>query len=302
MFAPSAVKRKPQSHVTIRSGQIEFLRSNAGPWEARDLYRTVLAMSWPRFAVTSLAVYLVLNIVFALLYLAGGDCIAGMPRGSFSSAFFFSVQTLSTVGYGHLYPDTIYGHVLTTIEIVAGMFLTAVVTGLIFVRFSRPMGQLLFSESMVVCNFNGRPTLQFRVANLHRQPMVEARFRLMMLRRERTPEDDDLRRFHDLKLEIDHLITFPMAVTLRHHIDGTSPLHGISHDKLKDDLTRFMVSVVCTDTVIQAPVQNHHDYTWRDVRFAERFVEIYRDLDDGRMEVDYALIHDTEPEPATREI
>ncbi len=290
------MKRKPESHVAIRSGQVEFLRSNAGPWEARDFYRTVLAMSWPRFATTALTFYLLLNVLFALLYLAGGDCIAGMPRGSFSSAFFFSVQTLSTVGYGHLYPETIYGHVLTTVEIVAGMFLTAVVTGLIFVRFSRPMGQLLFSRSMVICSFNGRPTLQFRVANLHRQPMVEARFRLMMLRRERIPEDDDLRRFHNLKLEFDHLITFPMAVTIRHHIDESSPLYGVTEEQLKDGLTRFMASVVCTDTVIQAPVQSHNDYTWRDVRIGKRFVELYHELEDGRMEVDYARIHDIEAE------
>lgn len=237
-----------------------------------------------------------INVVFALLYLVGGDCIAGMPRGSFSNAFFFSVQTLSTVGYGHLYPETLYGHILTTVEIVVGMFLTAVLTGLIFVRFSRPMGQVLFSKSMVISNFDGKPTLQFRVANLHRQPMVEARFRLMMLRKERTPEDDDVRRFHDLELEISHLITFPMALTIRHCIDENSPLLGMTEESLREGLTRFMTSVVSTDTVIQAPVQSHHDYTWKDVRFGERFVEIYHQLGDGRMEVDYDRIHDTDPE------
>jgi inward rectifier potassium channel len=289
------VKRKPKAPVIIRSGQIEFLRSNAGHWEARDFYRTVLAMSWPQFALTGVMVYLVLNVIFALLYLAGGDCIAGMAPGSFPSAFFFSVQTLSTVGYGHLYPQTVYGDILTTVEILVGMFSTAVMTGLIFVRFSRPMAQLLFSRAMVICNFNGKPTLQFRVANLHRQPMVEARFRLMMLRRERTIEDDDVRRFHDLKLEFDHLVTFPMALIVRHHLDESSPLFGVTEEQLKDGLTRFMTSVVCIDTVIQAPVQSHHDYTWRDVRFGHRFAEIYSELPDGRMEVDYGRIHDIEP-------
>lgn len=108
-----------------------------------------------------------------------------MQPGSFSSAFFYSVQTLSTVGFGHLYPATFYGAVITTLEITVGLFSTAVVTGLIFVRFSRPVARLLFSETMVISNVSGKPTLQFRVANLHHQPMVEAEFRLMMIRKER---------------------------------------------------------------------------------------------------------------------
>ena len=290
------MKRPPQA-ISIRSGNIEFLRTNSRRTGWRDLYRTILSLSWPHFALSVLTVYLAINIVFASIYLLGGNCIADMKPGSFASAFFFSVQTLSTVGFGHLYPANLYGDVFTTVEIIVGMFFTAVVTGLIFVRFSRPMARLLFSRKMVISNFDGRPALQIRVANLHHQPMVEAQFRLMMVRKERIDEDDDTRRFYTLKLEFDRVITFPSALTIRHFIDEQSPLFGVTPEQLQISATRFMTSIVCIDTVIQASVQSQESYLWSDVRFGHRFVEIYTEHQEGLLEVDYGRIHETEPVP-----
>lgn len=287
--------KKPPTPVAVQAGKIEFVRTNSVKPGLRDLYRSILALSWPCFALAVLSVYLILNLLFAAAYLAGGGCIAEMVPGSFSSAFFFSVQTLSTVGFGHLYPATFYGDVVITIEIIVGMFFTAVVTGLIFVRFSRPVARLLFSESMVISKYNGRPTLQIRVANLHHQAMVEAEFRMMIVRKELIDGDEGARRFHTLKLEFDRLIIFPSAVTIRHVIDETSPLHGATPAQLEASATRFMTSIVCIDTIIQAPVQSQNGYLWSDVRFDHRFVEIYTDHPDGRLEVDYGRIHDTEP-------
>ncbi len=164
--------KKARSSNSVQSSKVEFVRTNTVKSEWRDLYRSILALSWPRFALAAISIYLVINIVFACAYLLGGQCIAEMKPGSFTSAFFYSVQTLSTVGFGHLYPTTLYGDIVTTIEIIVGMFFTAVVTGLIFVRYSRPVARLMFSESMVISKYNGKPTLQIRVANLHYQPMV----------------------------------------------------------------------------------------------------------------------------------
>ena len=289
--------KKPPTPVAVHAGKIDFLRTNASQDGWRDLYRTILSLSWPRFALAVLAVYLLLNLAFATAYLLGGPCIAEMKPGSFSSAFFYSVQTLSTVGFGHLYPATFYGDVVTTLEIIVGMFATAVVTGLIFVRFSRPVARLLFSETMVLSNFDGKPTLQFRVANLHHQPMVEAEFRLMMIRKEHIDDDEDARRIYPLKLEFDRLIMFPSALTIRHVIDEHSPLLGTTPERLETSGTRFMTSIVCIDTVIQAPVQSQAGYLWSDVFFGHRFVEIYSEHDDGTLEVDYGRIHETELVP-----
>jgi inward rectifier potassium channel len=283
--------------VSVRAGRIEFLKVNTGKWEWRDAYHWVLALNWPRFAALILGAYIAINLLFAALYSIGGDCIAGMTRGSFLDAFFFSVQTLATVGYGHMYPQTLYGHVVTIIEIIAGMFWLAVITGLIFVRFSRPTARILFSESMVIAPFNGQPTLMLRVANLRHHSMVEAEFRVMFTRDEPTLEGENFRRFYPLKLDFDRLIIFPAALTLRHFIDEQSPLYGATPESLEACDAFFLTSVVCVETVIPAAVQIQKDYTWREIRFGERFVEIYNELDDGRLSVDYGRIHHTEPVP-----
>ena len=133
--------------VSVRSGQVEFLKLNLEKWEYRDAYQWLLALSWPQFVALIAAVYIILNLIFAAIYALGGNCIAGMTPGSYFEAFFFSVQTLATVGYGHWYPQTLSGHIVTTIEIIVGMFGLAVMTGLIFVRFSRPAARIVFSRS-----------------------------------------------------------------------------------------------------------------------------------------------------------
>ena len=288
--------RKP---VIVRAGQVEFLKLNADKRDWRDSYHWLLALRWPQFAAFVAVVYIVLNLFFATLYRLGGDSIAGMSSDSFSEAFFFSVQTLATVGYGHMYPSNLYGNVVTTIEVMCGIFLLAVMTGLIFVRFSRPTARILFSKTMVITSFNGQPTLMLRVANLRHHSLVEAEFRVAFTRDEPTLEGETVRRFYPLKLDFDRLITFPVALTLRHFIDQTSPLYGATPESLEACDAFLLTSVVCVETVIPAAVQIQHDYTWRDIRFGQRFVEIYNELEDGRLSVDYGRIHETEPAPAT---
>jgi len=280
--------------ISTRAGQLEFLKINAGK-EWRDVYQWVLSLNWSRFAALIAGVYIGINLLFAALYSLGGDCIAGMTPGSFLEAFFFSVQTLATVGYGHMYPQTPYAHVVTTIEIISGMFWLAVMTGLIFVRFSRPTARIVFSDSVVIAPFNGQPTLMLRVANLRSHSMVEAEFRIMFTRDEPLLEDGEMFRcFHALKLHFDRLIVFPAALTLRHTIDESSPLYGETPESLAAGRALLMASVVGVETVIPAAVQSQRDYSWQDIRFGEHFVDIYTDLGDGKLKVDYARIHETE--------
>jgi len=281
--------------VSIRSGQVEFLKLNLQRREYRDIYQWVLSLKWPEFTALIAGIYLFLNLVFAEFYALGGECIAGMRSGSYVDAFFFSVQTLATVGYGHWYPQTMYGHIVTTIEFIVGVFGLAVMTGLIFVRFSRPTARILFSNSIVIGPLNGRPTLMLRVGNLRAQSMVEAEFRILFTRDEPILEGDNFRYFYHLKLQFDRLISFPAALTLRHSIDQQSPLYGETAESLAKSRATFVASVVGIDPVIPAAVQTQRDYTWRDVRFGERFVEIYSEPSDGRLTVDFGRLHDTEP-------
>jgi inward rectifier potassium channel len=213
--------KRSSAPITVRVGHREFIKVNATKYDWRDIYHLVLTLSWPQFAGLILAIYVFINLCFATLYLVGGNCIAGLVPGSFSDAFFFSVETLATVGYGHAYPDTLYGHCMATLEIMVGLFGLAVMTGLIFVRFSRPTARIKFSDVAVVAPFDGLPTLMIRLVNLRHHAMVEAEFRLLLGRSELTKEGEDVRRFYPLRLQFDHLINFPAALTLRHVIDET---------------------------------------------------------------------------------
>jgi inward rectifier potassium channel len=286
--------------IPVRSGSTEFLKINAARQDWRDGYHWVLSLTWPQFALFLVTSYLVLNISFAAFYAAGGACIGEMTPGSFLQAFFFSVETLATVGYGHMYPATLYGHIITTVEIFIGMIWIAVVTGLIFVRFSRPTARILFSQSLLIGQHNGKPTLMLRVANLRHTSMVEARFRLNYSRDERVPEGEEIRRFYDLKVFPEHMITFPAALTIRHTIDEKSPLFGETAESLEKSDAFFLISVTSIETVMAASVQSHQDYSYSDIRWGERFVDVYTELEDGRLQVDYGRIHETEPVPEAK--
>jgi inward rectifier potassium channel len=281
--------------VSVRAGQTEFLKLNTSSWEWRDAYQWLLSLRWPSFALFVAAVYIALNLIFAALYLLGPGSVAGMAPRSFAEAFFFSVQTLATVGYGHMYPQTLYGHVITTAEIMSGVFLLAVMTGLIFVRFSRPAARIVFSRCVVIAPFNGRPTLMVRVGNLRQQSMVEVEFRLMFTRDEPILEGDNFRHFYNLKLAFNRLIAWPAALTLRHTIDETSPLYGATSESLRAERAILIASVVGVDPVISASVQKQQDYTSADFRFDHRFVEIYTEKGDGKLTVDYGRLHEIEP-------
>jgi inward rectifier potassium channel len=286
--------KKKRGPVSVKAGHLEFLKLNTERNDWRDTYHLILTLSWPQFAGLIFGIYILINIVFAALYWVVGHSIAEMPPGSFADAFFFSVETLATVGYGHMYPDSLYGHIVATLEIITGMFGMAVVTGLIFVRFSRPTARILFSKFIVIGPFDGVPTLMLRVANLRHHAMVEAEFRVMLIRGEATKEDPDVRRFYPLKLDFDRLIAFPAALTIRHRIDETSPLYSLTAEDLKKNDTRILASIVCVDTVIPAPVQSQVDYSYEEILWNRRFVEIYTEHGSGRFSVDYGRFHDTE--------
>jgi inward rectifier potassium channel len=220
--------------VSLRAGQIEFVKVNTDAWKWRDVYRWLLGLSWPQFALFVASLYIGLNLLFAALYSFQQNSIAGTTGGYwFYDCFFFSVQTLATVGYGHMYPQTLYGHIVTTIEIMSGIFLLAVMTGLIFVRFSRPTARVMFSNCMVIAPLNGKPTLMVRIGNENQHSMVEAEFRIMFSRDEPLLEGGDFRHFYVLKLHFDRLTVFPAALTLRHTIDETSPLFGATPELLE---------------------------------------------------------------------
>jgi len=287
------MRRRPR-HIRVRAGQFEFVKLNAKSFDLRDTYHLILTLSWPGFAGLIFGIYLLINLVFAALYMLNAHAVAEMRPGSFFDAFFFSVETLATVGYGHMYPETFYGHLITMLEIMVGMFGLAVITGLIFVRFSRPTARMHFSKVAVIAPFEGVPNLMIRVANLRHQAMVEPEFRIILIRSTVTAEGDDVRRFRSLKLEFDHLIVSSVVLTVRHRIDEESPLFGMTPEEFQQQDIRIIASIVGVDTVIVAPVQSFGDYNYEQIEWNRRFVEIYDQNEEGQWTVDYARIDETE--------
>jgi inward rectifier potassium channel len=283
-----------QRQIRVRSGQFEFVKLNAEKFDWRDTYHLILTLSWPWFAGFVFGIYLLINFVFAALYMLDAHAVAEMPPASFLYAFFFSVETLATVGYGHMYPGSLYGHVISTLEIIVGMFGLAVITGLIFVRFSRPTARMHFSKVAVIAPFDGVPNLMIRLANLRHQAMVEPEFRMLLVRSMITAEGEEMRRFRPLKLEFDRLISFPAVLTVRHRIDEESPLFGMTPEDFQQQDVRIIASIVGVDTVIVAPVQSFGDYNYEQIEWNRRFVEIYDQNEEGQWTVDYARIDGTE--------
>jgi inward rectifier potassium channel len=297
---PSRFTNRQRAPISTRAGRTEFLKINSASRGWRDTYHWILSLSWPRFVAFLLALYFAINLVFATAYALGGACIGEMKPGFFPEALFFSIETLATVGYGHMYPANLYGHVVVTTEIIVGMFWVAVITGLIFVRFARPTARILFSNSLVIAPFDGRLSMMYRVANLRHTTMAEAEFRLIYSRDERVAEGEDVRRFYELKVYPERMISFPAALIIRHTIDEQSPLHGITLERLEKEDAFFVASTLSLELVMAASVQSSQDYAWEDIRFDQRFVDVYTELEGGRLTVDYGRLHETEPVPMAR--
>ena len=276
--------RRRSRHIRVRAGQFEFVKINAKKFDWRDTYHFILTLTWSGFSALIFGISLLINVVFAALYMLDAHAVAEMPPGSFLHAFFFSVETLATVGYGHMYPDSIYGHMISMLEIMVGMFGLAVITGLIFVRFSRPTARIYFSKVAVIAPFDGVPNLMIRVANLRHHAMVEPDFRMILLRSTITAEGDDVRRFRSLELDFDHLIAFPAVLTVRHRIDEESPLFGMTPQDFQQQDIRILASIVGIETVIVAPVQGFGDYNCDQIEWNRRFVEIYAENEGRRMD------------------
>lgn len=261
-------------------------------WHWSDTYHMVLRLSWPRFFLLIVCIYLSVNLVFATLYsLIPGTIVNARPQ-SFVDLFFFSVETLATVGYGVMSPGSLYGHIVASTEIVLGMLVTAVMTGLMFARFSRPTARVLFARNMVVTTFNGAPTLMVRVANERNNLILEASVRVTMVRRERTLEGDVFYRVYDLKLERDRSSAFAMSWTVMHRIDEASPLHNKTGEDLLLDDAEFYVAISGQDETLNDTVSARKLYEPDDILFGSRYADILFERESGNWAVDFSKFHD----------
>ncbi len=285
--APAQPRSDPFRNV-VRLG------TRAAPLQ--DLYHHLMSARWPHLVGAIAAGYVTLNALFACAYLLGGDSIENATPGSFRDAFFFSVQTMATIGYGKMVPRTTYANALVSLEALVGIVGTAMTTGLMFAKFARPTARVLFSRVAVVTRRDGVDSVLFRVANERGNQIVEATVRVVVSRNEVTPEGEPVRRFHDLAIARDRNAAFTLSWTVVHPITRGSPLHDATRESLHASDSYLIVSLVGIDETSGQTVHARHVYQLDDLRWHHRFVDILSTLPDGRRQVDYTRFHDTEPE------
>jgi inward rectifier potassium channel len=259
----------------------------------RDVYHLMLTMPWRWFFGVQAMAYLIFNAVFALFYLAVPGSVANARPGSFADAFFFSVQTMATIGYGVMAPATLYGNVMVTIEALLGFASFAVAAGLIFARFSQPTARVLFSRVAVVTPFNGVPTLMFRCANERRNQIFEAQVHVDFARQETSAEGLELRRSYELSLQRDRNPQFSLSWTVMHAIDPQSPLYGIDPDLLASQEASIVVTLTGIDETLSQTVFARPAYRADEILWGRKFVDILSETEAGETLVDYRRFHDT---------
>ena len=280
----------------FRLGNSEIRRVGGRSWNWGDLYHWILTLSWIRFFFLIGFLYIVTNLLFAgAFYVAPGSVTNARPD-VFLDFVFFSIETLATVGYGHMHPDTNYGHVVASIEIWLGMVEVAVVTGLLFARFSRPTSRILFSNLAVVTNFNGRPTLMLRTGNERNNLIIEASVRAALVRREMTLEGQLFTRFYDLKLEREQTSVFALSWTIMHLIDASSPLFGKTQKDLHDEGTTLTVSISGMDDTLNDFVHARQSYSAEHIHFGHHFVDVLSDKVGDVRFLDFGKFHDITPD------
>ena len=282
-------KEKPQL-VRFGHREIETLGLTQGFWT--DLYHRAMTVYWPVFFGSAAVLFVTLNAVFGFLYWLGHEPIANAEGNGPLAYFYFSIETLATVGYGDMHPQTDYGHLIATVEIFTGMSFLAVMTGLIFARFSRPRARFVFADTAVITRHEGRQALMIRTANARHNTISRASARLWLIRAERSREGDQLRRFYELKLDRSEHPMFVLSWMLFHIIDKDSPLYGATASDLEEGDALFVLNVGGLDDSSAQQLYARHVYSWRDIRWNHRYKDITSVSPQGRFLLDYTKFND----------
>lgn len=289
-------RQKSVRLVDLR-GDFNVVQLASDPSRWNDLYHLLLTLPWSYFMGLLVLTYVGLNTLFALAFLLGGGGIANARPGAFSDAFFFSVQTMASIGYGAMYPTTPYANLIVTIEAIIGVLWLAIATGLMFARFARPTARVLFSQVAVIAPHNGVPTLMLRAANQRGNQILEAQMRVTLVRNVVTSEGEFMRRFFDLTLERSQTPIFALTWLVFHAIDETSPLVGMTPELFAETESEIVVTLTGIDETFSQTIHTRHSYIPNEIFWNMRFADILTKTSDGRRAVNYDRFHEVIPLP-----
>lgn len=296
----SVVAQQSAERLLNRDGSFNVRRQGLGLRSSMSLYFSLLAMTWPRFILLAFCAYLIANSVFATGYwLLGPGSLEGTANTTFEGfwleAFFFSVETISTVGYGHVAPVSLAANVLMTVESIVGLFGIGLTAGLIFARFSRPMASVIFSRHAVIAPYRGSTAFMFRAANRRRSQIVDLRARVILSRLEPTQEGPK-RQFYHLQLERHRVSFFPLSWTVVHPIDEQSPLYGVDQDELIMSDAEFLILLTGIEETFSQMVHARSSYKADEVEWNARFVSMFQPgRGDGHLSIDVGRLDEMEP-------
>jgi inward rectifier potassium channel len=281
---------KPQ---IVRFGDREIVAEGLRLSFWADISHRCMTASWPAFIGGAALVFVAFNAVFAVLYWIGNQPISSIPGGAYIDYLYFSIETLSTAGYGDMHPQTHYGHFIAAVELFTGIFSMSLMTGLIFARFARPNARLLFADHPVVSTHEGEPTLMVRFANERHNIIGNATARLWLLRNETSLEGQPFRRFYELPLLRSEHPALALSWTLYHVLDKASPLYGLDADSLAASSALLIVVVSGYDVVAAQTVHARKSYDHSEIRLGHRYADILDTSQEGRLRIDYGKFHET---------
>jgi inward rectifier potassium channel len=258
----------------------------ATPHPLRDAYHSLLTMRWWRAIGVIALGYLALNALFALVYLQTGGIEGASSPPTYLDCFFFSTQTLGTIGYGSMHPVTIGANLVVVLESIVSVLFIAVATGIVFTRFSRSTESLVFSRHPCLSLMDGVPTLSMRIGNDREGAVMDAQVRMTVIRTHHTAEGVTMYRMTDLGLVRDRTSALTRTFTVMHTIDAASPLHGATPETLEKDELELIVTVVGTDGTSLQPVHGRRRYLASELRWGYRLEDVLSELPDGRLQLD----------------
>ena len=258
-----------------------------------DLYHFLVTSSWPALIGLIAAIFTVANLLFATGYYLDGGIENARP-GSFADAFFFSVQTMATIGYGKMVPVSMFTNILVSIEALSGLVALALMTGLVFAKFSRPTARVRFSRCVVIAPRDGVISLMIRMANQRADRIVEANIHAVFARQETTAEGETMRRFYDLAMTRNVSSLFVLSWTAVHRIVEGSPLFGETRDSLAGCQPQIIVSITGLDEVFSQTIHARHAYGLDEIIWGARLADVLVTHPDGSQSVDYTHFDDVE--------
>ncbi len=297
----SVVARESRQRLLNRDGTFNVTRTGLRFSSSISLYQSLLIMAWGRFLLILSAFYLAVNAVFATVYLlCGPEALngpgAGALHSNFLRAFFFSIQTFATIGYGQIGPVGLAANLIVTFESFAGLLALALATGMIFARFSRPTVKILFSRSAIVAPYQGNTAFQFRIANARSNQIIELEAKVLFSRVD--AQGNVGRQFHELALERRRVAFFPLSWTIVHPIDEQSPLHGLNEEDLRRDAAEFLILLTGIDETFSQTVHTRSSYKAEEIVWNARFADIFVRGDGNQdLRIDVSRLHHIERIP-----